>query len=307
MPGSRFDALPVQPMRHLVATTGYYPSRDSGRAWLTMGMVHPFAGNFEAYGAPDADGRVLPATEPYGALFSLMFGTYGGNGRSTFALPDLRGRAAAGGPPHRFDDPPDDGRTPRLAMTYAIAVDATYPNGPDFPAPMIGMVALFAGNFVPHGWLAADGDLIDARRYSSLTYLLGTTYGGDGQFTVGLPNLNGRVVIGAGAGPAHAAGDTVSGAHGGEAVALNYHICVRGELPPPSGMGALEGDPPWLGHVIALAGPPLADGLWMPAAGQAMLIAEHRDLYSVLGNAHGGDGTTTFALPDLRGKVLVGR
>jgi microcystin-dependent protein len=44
----------------------------------------------------------------------------------------------------------------------------------------------------------------------------------------------------------------------------------------------------------------------MPAAGQKLPISEYTTLYSVLGSYYGGDGITTFLLPDLRGRVPVG-
>lgn len=45
---------------------------------------------------------------------------------------------------------------------------------------------------------------------------------------------------------------------------------------------------------------------WAPAAGQLVPIAENSALFSLLGTIYGGDGRTTFALPDLRGRVPIG-
>jgi microcystin-dependent protein len=56
-----------------------------------IGEVRMFAGNFAPRGWEFCDGRLLPISS-YTALFSLLGTTYGGNGASTFALPDLRGR-----------------------------------------------------------------------------------------------------------------------------------------------------------------------------------------------------------------------
>ncbi|MBX2907982.1 MAG: phage tail protein [Taibaiella sp.] len=44
---------------------------------------------------------------------------------------------------------------------------------------------------------------------------------------------------------------------------------------------------------------------WMTCQGQLMSIAENTALFSLLGTTYGGDGQTTFALPDLRGRVIV--
>ncbi|UTX47892.1 phage tail protein [Chryseobacterium sp. MA9] len=62
----------------------------------------------------------------------------------------------------------------------------------------IGIVKLFAGNFAPRGWMFCDGSLISISRNSALFSILGTTYGGDGISTFALPNLKGRMALGAG-------------------------------------------------------------------------------------------------------------
>jgi microcystin-dependent protein len=45
---------------------------------------------------------------------------------------------------------------------------------------------------------------------------------------------------------------------------------------------------------------------WQPCAGQVLLISEFKDLFKVIGTSFGGDGKTTFELPDLRGRFLRG-
>lgn len=65
----------------------------------------------------------------------------------------------------------------------------------------LGMIKAFAGNFVPRGYMACNGQLISVQYNSALFALLGTTYGGDGQATFGLPDLRGRAMIGTGQGP----------------------------------------------------------------------------------------------------------
>lgn len=61
--------------------------------------------------------------------------------------------------------------------------------------PYIGEVRMFAGTFAPVGWLDCDGQTVPIAEYDTLFNLIGTTYGGDGQETFGLPNLMGRVPI----------------------------------------------------------------------------------------------------------------
>jgi microcystin-dependent protein len=61
-------------------------------------------------------------------------------------------------------------------------------------------IKAFALNFCPLGWSAADGSTLEIGKNESMYALLGTTYGGDGRSTFGLPDLSGRVPMGAGTG-----------------------------------------------------------------------------------------------------------
>ncbi len=58
-----------------------------------LGEILMFAGNFAPRGWAFCDGQILPISQNQ-ALFSLLGTTYGGDGRTTFALPELRGRVA---------------------------------------------------------------------------------------------------------------------------------------------------------------------------------------------------------------------
>jgi microcystin-dependent protein len=66
--------------------------------------------------------------------------------------------------------------------------------------PYVGQIMLFAGSFAPVGYLPCDGRILSIAQYEVLFVLLGTTFGGDGQATFGLPDLRGRVSVGAGSG-----------------------------------------------------------------------------------------------------------
>ena len=66
--------------------------------------------------------------------------------------------------------------------------------------PFIAQIVLFGGNFAPRGWALCDGQLLAISSYSALFSILGTTYGGDGRSTFGLPDLRGRVPIHPGTG-----------------------------------------------------------------------------------------------------------
>lgn len=60
---------------------------------------------------------------------------------------------------------------------------------------------MFAGTFAPKDWAFCDGQLLSVSQNDALWSLLGTTYGGDGQTTFGLPDLRGRIPVHAGTGP----------------------------------------------------------------------------------------------------------
>jgi microcystin-dependent protein len=67
--------------------------------------------------------------------------------------------------------------------------------------PFVGEIILAAFNFAPYGYARCDGQLLPIAQNTALFSLLGTYYGGDGRSTFALPDLNGRVPIGAGQGP----------------------------------------------------------------------------------------------------------
>lgn len=59
--------------------------------------------------------------------------------------------------------------------------------------PYVGEIRMFAGNFPPVGWMFCDGQLLPISENETLFQLIGTTYGGDGESTFALPNLQSRV------------------------------------------------------------------------------------------------------------------
>ena len=62
---------------------------------------------------------------------------------------------------------------------------------------------------------------------------------------------------------------------------------------------------PFMGEIKIFAGTFAPRG-WAFCDGQTLAISENQALYSLLGITYGGDGRTTFALPDLRGRVVIG-
>ena len=109
--------------------------------------------------------------------------------------------------------------------------------------PYVGEIRMFAGNFAPAGWMLCEGQLLPISENETLFQLIGTTYGGDGQSTFGLPDLRGRVPIHQGDGfilaetggaeeitltvnqvPAHNHPLVASGAVGGSQVSPAGHV-----------------------------------------------------------------------------------
>jgi microcystin-dependent protein len=77
--------------------------------------------------------------------------------------------------------------------------------------PYVGEIRIFCGNFAPSGWMFCQGQLIPISENETLFNLIGTTYGGDGETTFQLPDLQGRVPVhmdtGGGGGGSYQLGD----------------------------------------------------------------------------------------------------
>jgi len=67
--------------------------------------------------------------------------------------------------------------------------------------PFLGQIMIFGGNFAPRGWAFCHGQLLSIAQNTALFSILGTTYGGDGRTTFGLPDFQGRAVVSPGHGP----------------------------------------------------------------------------------------------------------
>ena len=67
--------------------------------------------------------------------------------------------------------------------------------------PFLAMILAWGGSFAPRGWATCSGQLLPISQNTALFSLLGTTFGGDGRTSFGLPDLRGRTPIGEGNGP----------------------------------------------------------------------------------------------------------
>jgi microcystin-dependent protein len=89
--------------------------------------------------------------------------------------------------------------------------------------PILGEVAIFAGNFNPSYWAFCQGQTMQIVQNSALYSLLGTMYGGDGRTTFGLPDLRGRSIVGYGSGAADRTPRNFAEYGGAEQVPLNVN------------------------------------------------------------------------------------
>ena len=99
--------------------------------------------------------------------------------------------------------------------------------------PFLGEIRIASFNFPPKGWAQCDGNLLPINQNQALFSILGTTYGGDGRVTFGLPNFQGRV-------PIHTGGGFNLGQLGGEEthtvipaeMAAHTHPAIGSSNPP---------------------------------------------------------------------------
>lgn len=112
------------------------------------------------------------------------------------------------------------------SVNYAASQDA-----------YLGEIRLFASNFCPVGWHAADGATLSINSNTALFALYGTSYGGNGTTNFALPNLAGRAPYGQSSGqPIGTAYGASSGSSGGAqsqspALSVNWCVALQGIFP----------------------------------------------------------------------------
>ena len=153
--------------------------------------------------------------------------------------------------------------------------------------------------------------------------LLGTTYGGDGITTFALPDLRGRTPIGAGNGytpglvvgnqtttltpsnlPVQMGGSGSAVPNFGPSLVMNAFITTQGIYPARD--RDFDGEEATISEVFFFAGTNTTFRNALPTYGQLLSIAQNSALFSLIGTTFGGDGRTTFALPDMRGRAVIG-
>lgn len=363
---------PTLVTRYMIALQGVFPNDNptgTPSQQFAPNRLDPFLGeikavpfNFAPQGWALCEGQLLSINQNQ-ALFALLGTTYGGNGTTTFALPDLRGRTPIGAghapglpnyplgtqvggaqivlteaqlPRHSHTvgsgntaltgfGSPIDNRQPALALHFLIAANSEI------------MIAPWPQQ--PTGWSHCDGRLLPTNGHTFLFGHIGDLYGGDGANVFALPDTRGRVVIG---------NDAVNGS-GSWPIGMNYGasetILEASEMPAhshsvPGGTTGIAGasantssnyQPTLVMHwIISFAGAypsqtssvnfpmvgemrllasggaaGLSSTTWKPLDGSLYPIDDAQALYGLIGDSYGGDGESTFALPDLQNRVNI--
>jgi microcystin-dependent protein len=221
---------------------------------------------------------------------------------------------------------PLDNRQSSLTMTQAFVVTGVKPQpGQGAGGAFLDEIFTYAFNFAPAGTLTANGQLLPIAQYTDVYSVIGSTYGGNGT-AFALPNLGGVTMIGTGQGtglgpeqlgvldgassvtltrpelPSHLGGTSQAFDNYQPSLPVTYMICVAGIFPSRDGTGAAHDI---LGEVMPFAGNFVPTD-YLPADGQLLSIQQNTALFSLLGTTYGGNGTTNFALPDLRGRTIIG-
>ncbi len=146
--------------------------------------------------------------------------------------------------------------------------------------PFIAEIMPIAFNFAPRGWALCDGQLMAISSNTALFSLVGTTFGGDGRSTFGLPDLRGRMMKGVGNGPG------LSSVQWGQKGGAENHTITVNELPSHNHTVTLHGE-----TAAASVGNPQGNMLASHLAYAPPVAAENKAMASdsiTCGNTGGG-------------------
>src|SRR5437588_2134689 len=186
--------------------------------------------------------------------------------------------------------------------------------------PFLSEIRIFSFNYAPKSWAMCNGQLLPINQNQALFSLIGTTYGGNGQTNFALPDLRGRVPMGAGQGsglPNYALGTVV----GSGTLVLtesnlpaHTHTVGNGNTAPAGSAAPLDNRQPSIAlhfliaadsEIMIVAWPQQPTG-WSHCDGRLLPPAGHTLLFNHIANLYGGDGVNEFALPDVRGRIVLG-
>jgi microcystin-dependent protein len=233
-----------------------------------FGEIRLFAGTFAPSDWYFCNGYILNIAD-YSGLFASIGSVYGGDGVTNFALPDLRGRLVVG-----------QGQGPSLS-NYVLGQtggNATITYGADnLPAHSHSVTIQSCSD-------AGDQDNpagnVPATAGTNLYNSTVNAEMGDSSMSINLSNSG--------------AGETQNNVQ--PYLGINYIICYNGIY--------VQTENPYVGEIKLIATSFIPPN-WVECSGQILNITDNIQLFSLLGTTYGGDGRTTFAVPDLRGRVPI--
>lgn len=197
-------------------------------------------------------------------------------------------------------------------------------------------IRMFAHDYNPSGnWISCDGRLLQIGSNQGLFSQLGTQFGGDGRTTFAVPDLRGRTPIGLNTtlpevgmrtgtastvlelsnvpphthqtanGPCGITGSGQQISNMQPSLAVRTSIATGGQFPPRDVGSAIGPFLPYIGQVVLHAAYPIDLNYFVLANGEERNIASNTALFSILGTTYGGDGRTTYRLPDLSGRSAM--
>jgi microcystin-dependent protein len=248
-----------------------------------IGEIRMFAGNFAPAGWAFCNGQSMTIVDN-STLYNLIGTTFGGDGVSTFDLPDLQGRVPVGlGQGAGLQNDISLGQAygqEQVTLTLAQLPShshgqaiAAYSGAADQRMPAPGLVlaqgqARYGMTAYAYSSASADGSLLGLTNAANTT----SSMGGNQPFDR-MPPF----------------------------VVINYIMATAGAYPSPGGGATVD---PFMGSIELF---PLNYSLngWLPCNGQLLPIASNAALFSLLGTTFGGNGVNNFAMPDLRGRCAV--
>ncbi len=244
-----------------------------------IGEIKMFAFDFLPNGWRFCDGQLLSISQNT-ALFSLLGTNYGGDGRTTFALPDLRSRA----PLH-------------------------YGQGLGLSAYSLGQTGGEESHTLTSNEMPSHSHTVQANSGNGTSTTPTSNYWaassqGNNLYSASADSLMNAGAIANVGGQAHENRQPL--------LALNYSIAMQGIYPSRSAAPTAapadrpQNATPYLGEII-MFGSNFAPAGWAFCNGQLLAISQNDALFSLLGTTYGGDGQSTFALPDLRSRTAVHR
>jgi len=237
-----------------------------------IGQISLFPYGYEPVNWVECKGQIFSINQN-SALFSLLGTNFGGNG-TTFQLPNL------------------ENASPIPGAKYYIAFSGLYPQRDGSPYDIggwndiIGAINIFPYNFVPPGWALCNGQDLSMNNSTELYSLIQTNYGGDGIDKYKVPDLK----------------NTITKKYEKNGInPLNYYICVSGMYPDKS---SGPGGEDLIGNIDLYAFKFDSDASMVAeCTGQTLNSNQYPVLNFLLDKNYGGNGTSSFGIPDLRGAV----